>query len=103
MKAMEEKEKISFDVNKLIQELNVKWQNRPCPMCGNKNFTISDKVYELREFQGGNIVLGSGSINPIIPVICTNCGNSIMINALVAGAISKSKEAEKGGNDESQQ
>lgn len=77
------------DVQKVIEHLNSKWGKRPCPMCGQNSWTVSDTVYELREFHGGNLVLGSGPIYPIIPVSCNNCGNSVMINAIQSGAIEK--------------
>lgn len=86
---MEEEKKVN--VEKVIQHLNQKWGNRACPMCGSSKWNVSDNVYELREFHGGNLVLGNGPIFPVIPVSCNNCGNSVMINALVAGAIERPK------------
>jgi ribosomal protein S27AE len=86
---MDEKNKVNYDVSKFISHLNTKWQNKPCPMCGESNWSVSDKVFEMREFHGGNIVLGGGAIQPVIPVTCSNCGNSIMVNALVIGVINK--------------
>ena len=77
------------NIEKVIQHLNSKWGNRPCPMCGSNSWNVSDKVYELREFHGGNLVLGSGPIFPVIPVSCNNCGNSVMVNALMSGAIER--------------
>jgi hypothetical protein len=86
---MEDKSKPNYNVEKFIDHLNSKWQNTPCPMCKDSNWTVSDKVFEMREFHGVNMFLGSGSIQPVIPVTCNNCGNSIMVNALVTGAIDK--------------
>ena len=60
-------------------------------MCGQNSWTVSDTVFELREFHGGNVVLGSGPIYPIIPVSCNNCGNSVMINVIQSWAIEKPK------------
>jgi len=74
-----------YDSSKLIQHLNTKWQNRPCPLCGARQWNVQDKIFELREFHGGNLVLGAGPIIPVIPVICTNCGNTVLVNPLVAG------------------
>ena len=54
-------------------------------MCGAGNWSISDKVFELREFKDGNMIIGNVPIFPVIPVTCANCGNSLMINALIAG------------------
>jgi ribosomal protein S27AE len=85
---MEEKK---MNVEKFITHLNEKWGNKPCPMCGTSNWNVSDNVYELREFQGGNLVLGNGPIIPIVPVTCVNCGNSIFVNALMSGAVEKPK------------
>ncbi len=83
-----------MNTEKFISHLNQKWGNKPCPMCGSSNWNVSDTVYELREFHGGNLVLGNGPIIPIVPVTCTNCGNSIFVNALMSGAIEKPKNLE---------
>lgn len=79
----------NVNIENVIKHLNLKWGNRPCPMCGSNMWNVSDKVYELREFHNGDLILGTGPIFPIIPVTCNNCGNSIMVNALMAGAIEK--------------
>jgi hypothetical protein len=76
-------------VQKIIEHLNTKWGNRPCPMCSTSSWTVSDTIYELREFHGGNIVLGNGPIYPIVPVSCNNCGNTIIVNAIQAGAVER--------------
>jgi len=75
------------NVHNVIDHLNEKWGVRHCPMCGENSWTVSDTIYELREFQGGNVVIGGGPIYPIIPVSCNNCGNSIMVNAIQSGGI----------------
>jgi len=80
---------------KIIQYLNEKWQKRPCPMCGVGNWSVQDRVFELREFHGGSLVVGGTPIIPIIPVICNNCGNTILINAIIAGVVMKEKEEKK--------
>jgi hypothetical protein len=79
---------------KIIQHLSTKWKGRSCPMCGTGNWNVSDKVFELREFHDGNLVLGSGPIVPIIPVTCDNCGNVVLVNAIVAGAVTPEKKEE---------
>lgn len=79
-----------MNTDKLINHLNEKWKSQPCPMCGSNSWNVSDKIYELREFHDGNLVIGSGSIFPVVPVSCNNCGNSIFVNALMSGAIEKS-------------
>ena len=83
------------DIQKLIAHLQVKWGNRPCPMCGQTNWNVSDKAFELREFQGGDVVLGAGPIIPVIPVTCNNCGNTAFVNAIVSKAIDNQNPVQK--------
>ncbi len=75
------------DVNesKFIAHLQAKWKGSACPLCKTGNWSVSDKVYELREFHGGNMVIGSGAIVPIVPVTCDNCGNTVLVNSILAG------------------
>ena len=75
-----------LNAEKILKELNEKWRGQPCPYCGG-NWVISNKVFELREFQNGNIVIGVGPIQPVVPVTCDNCGNTVLINPLVLGAL----------------
>ena len=57
-----------------------------CQVCKSNNWNIADSVYELREFHGGDLVVGgSGGIVPLCPVTCNTCGNTVLINPLIAG------------------
>jgi hypothetical protein len=71
---------------KLIEFLNQKWSGRPCPQCHVANWQVQDSAYQLMQFSGGGIVIG-GPVLPVVPVICGNCGNTILVNALMLGAI----------------
>lgn len=73
-----------FDSNKAIHHLRTKWANRPCPMCGGGPWTVQDSTFQLMEFSEGGLVLG-GPVLPVIPVVCTNCGNTVLVNAIVSG------------------
>lgn len=55
-------------------------------MCGVSNWSVHDSTFQLTEFNQGSIVIG-GPVIPIIPVSCTNCGNTILVNAIIAGFI----------------
>lgn len=83
-----------FNSDNFLTHLRNKWADRSCPLCGVGNWNVSDSVYELREFHEGNIVLGGGPIIPVVPVTCSNCGNTIMVNAILSGAVEKPKEKE---------
>jgi hypothetical protein len=83
------------DSEKLIKFLNEKWQGRPCPMCQFGRWSVQDKIFELREFHGGSLVVGGTPIIPVIPVTCGNCGNTILINAITTGVVKPEKEDKK--------
>jgi hypothetical protein len=79
-----------FDTQKLIEHLSVKWKQKPCPLCGGGPWNVQDTTYQLMEFsEGGALVLG-GPILPVIPVICANCGNTVLVNAVVSKVINPS-------------
>ena len=60
-----------------------------CGCCNTMNWTISDTIYELREFFGGKFTqstLSSKSF-PVVPIVCSKCGNTIFMNAVSLGII----------------
>lgn len=75
-----------FDGQKAIVHLQAKWAGRPCPMCGVSDWNVHDSTFQLTEFNQGSMVIG-GPVIPVVPVICKNCGNTILINAIIAGLI----------------
>jgi hypothetical protein len=80
------------DSEKLLNHLKSKWQGRPCQMCNTGNWNISDSIFELREYNQGNLILGGGPIIPVVPITCENCGNTIFVNAIKAGLIEPNKK-----------
>ena len=54
-------------------------------MCDHQAWVIGKNVFELREFHEKGFLIGPGPIVPIIPVTCSNCGNTVLINAFIAG------------------
>jgi hypothetical protein len=93
---MEENE-IQKNIKTLISSLDDKWRGRTCPMCGIGKWSVQGSVFELREFHGGGLFVGSGPIIPVVPITCVNCGNTILINAISSGIIQseKNKEGQK--------
>ena len=83
----------SFDSSQVIRHLKDKWRGKPCPMCGNGKWSVNDKIFKLREFNEGNLIVGGGPIIPIIPIICESCGNTLLINAIVTKAVVPPKGA----------
>lgn len=71
----------------LLDHLHSKWKAPAvCPVCKSNDWEVPLGVYELREFHGGGMVVGGGSsIIPLSPITCKVCGNTVLINPLVAG------------------
>ena len=71
---------------KLLAHLRSKWGNAKCPMCGGSEWQVSSTVYAPPKFSMGNVVLG-GEALPVVPVICTRCGFTAWVNAIMAGVL----------------
>ena len=83
-----------IDSEKIIEHLKSKWKGRSCPMCNKGPWNVQDSAYELRRFHGGSMLLG-GPIIPVIPISCNNCGNTLLINAIMAGLVDREEEGKK--------
>lgn len=82
-----------YNFNDFSEYLRARIDSR-CQICGNTNWNIETKVFELREFSSGDLALG-GPIIPLIPMTCTNCGNTALINAIHAGLVKNNNFNEK--------
>jgi hypothetical protein len=77
-----------------LEWINTRWTNpdKRCPICSQSNWGVG-AVYELREYEDGNLVLGGNSgILPAFPVTCATCGHTYWFNALSAGIIGGAPE-----------
>lgn len=64
--------------------------------CGHGDWILSDKIFELREFHSGNLVIGgNSSVLPVISVSCKACGNTQFFNALLLGLVEKNDGGQK--------
>lgn len=78
---------LKINMEKLLETLNTKWANKRCPMCGENDWNLQDKVFELREYNNGGLIIGNVPIVPVVPITCTNCGNVIFVNPMIASEI----------------
>lgn len=70
----------------LLTHVQTKWQAPAiCYVCKSNDWEVPIEVYELREFHGGSMVIGASSIIPVSPITCKVCGNTVLINPLIAG------------------
>jgi predicted nucleic-acid-binding Zn-ribbon protein len=81
------------NTQKVISFLSEKWGNKECPMCGKGPWQVQDKVFQLSEFLPGRLI--GGLMIPVIPVTCTNCGNTQLINAIIAGGIEQKGQSQE--------
>jgi hypothetical protein len=86
----------------LLRKLNELWKSpQECQVCHHYDWSLSNVVFELREFNHGSIVVGGGggaNLYPAIPATCRTCGNTIFFNAIVLGVVDApqpQKEVEK--------
>lgn len=53
-------------------------------MCDCNYWIIEDKLFELRDYQKGNLFANAAPILKLVVVTCGNCGNTILINGKVS-------------------
>ena len=66
----------------IIAHINARWAHKTCQLCGRNEWTADGYITMPIADRLGPI-LGSSAI-PVIVVTCINCGNMVMVNALVA-------------------
>jgi hypothetical protein len=73
-------------IEKIVEHLKGKWAVQACPMCKNNNWEIHGQV-TLSLFTMGVKSSGAGQALPCAVVICQVCGNSVIVNLVVAGIV----------------
>lgn len=71
---------------KINEKLNEVWKEQRCDICGNSEWGTSSKLQQLVEYQSGES-LTARSVIPLVPIICTVCGNTRLFNAVILGII----------------
>ena len=68
----------------IIKFLQEKWKLKGCPVCGQQQtYDLAEQVYQLTEYPAVGR-MGGSVVAPVIPVTCRNCGNTLLVNALIA-------------------
>ena len=76
------------DGQAFIKHLREKWKGRACPMCGIGSWNITDSVQMLPAFTEDAVIMGKPlPVVPVVAVVCNNCGNTILVNAIVSGQV----------------
>jgi len=83
-----------IDGRALIDHLAKQWQGKTCPMCGKGPWHVQNSAFELREFSGGDLLVG-GPVIPVVPIVCASCGNTVLVNAIIAGLVKPEREVDE--------
>ena len=79
---------------KLLELLVQSGETQPCAICGGVDLHIVDYIFELREFAKGDLTAG-GTVFPVVPLLCKNCGCTRFVSAIVAGILPRKQEVER--------
>lgn len=88
---------MSADSAKLTQEHRKRFEehiNRKatligkCPVCSSRAWTVLEHFVQIPLYHtDGNTYLGGGASYPNVGLVCTNCGNTQLINAVFSGVL----------------
>lgn len=88
------------DADRVLRYVKEKWtQSQHCPVCAESTWNVN----EVASLQVGMGVLG-GKQYPLVPVFCTNCGYTVLFNAVIGGLVEPEpppEPVEESGEDES--
>jgi hypothetical protein len=73
-------------IQKIVEHLKRKWTVQTCPMCKQNNWEIHGQVTLSLTTSSGRSS-GAGQALPCAVVICQVCGNSMIVNLVVAGIV----------------
>jgi hypothetical protein len=57
-----------------------------CNVCKTSSWNLTPELFEIRAFSGGDLHLGA-SLIPLLVLTCTNCANTIFLNAIQLGVV----------------
>jgi hypothetical protein len=83
---MEEVYMQKVNTTDFIRYLKENWKGKPCQMCGTGDWKIQAAVFQLVPYGEDHLVIGSPNV-PVVPVICTQCGYTVLVSAKIAGLV----------------
>jgi hypothetical protein len=79
---------MAFDattIERIIQHLKSGWTVQACPMCKKSNWEVHGQV--TLALSGGEHSAGLSQNLPCAAIVCQSCGNTLIINLVVAGIV----------------
>ncbi len=74
------------DMDKMEAHATSKFKHHKCALCDGHEWGISERVFRIAD----NVGITARSSYPAVFLTCANCGNTLIISAIVAGLQEKS-------------
>jgi len=65
-----------------------------CSVCSVQEWSLSNRVFELPEFQARGSIIGGPRI-PVVVATCKKCGNTLLFSAIHMGVVEPTKKEVK--------
>ncbi len=79
--------KLTQNEKETVRAWLVRWKIRPCPVCGNQNWTIGDHLVQPVTLGAGQSLMLGGLGYPQVMVISNECGYTHLLNAVIVGVV----------------
>jgi predicted nucleic-acid-binding Zn-ribbon protein len=66
--------------------LNERWTIKVCPFHGPTNWEVGEVMIQTLPYIGGGVSIG-GPTYPLLVVTCSQCGYTVLVNAIKAGIV----------------
>ena len=87
---------MKIESEKAQEWFNKNWQgSKLCPICENKQWQLVEEFVEIRNYNPNPD--GQAGVYPSALIVCVNCGNTLIINAIVAGFAQLNKPGNEQG------
>ncbi len=83
---------MQVDKEKLVKELDEKWNKVSCPYCGKHKWTVDPTIMTTVEVSENKQMTLGGKFQPLVAVTCRCCGNTAFVNTLILDCIKDEKE-----------
>lgn len=74
------------EIKQLSEFINARWSTKKCSMCGSNNWDITGHITLIVSDVPGLMQVGSPAL-PCAAAICQFCGNTVIVNLVVAGIV----------------
>lgn len=73
--------------------IETKCNLKNCPLCASNNLQVEDYVGQLPVYSGSTQRLPlTQLVYPYVIIVCNNCGNTILINAIAIGLMDSGED-----------